>query len=309
MNNDDEDQNQVLINIDDGFYFKNIFLSVNLLKDHINVELSPDSLFLEFVDETNRSYSKITIFTSKIKNYVYNFRDDNGDLKPYHSMGFKADEMITSAKSITKHDGVLITLEKGLHLLKIVPRKSSLKDGENIYDSFVNLLGAQELVFDDAEYSVDYSFKTPVKTFSEFCGVSINKKCLYIDVYGYKNGAIFVGKHSESKMATRFAGGVTPDLNDIPQVKIDVSTNSIKKTINIMDPDGVILYLKIPIKIIKAITKFNNFALKNSYIYFTIEQGKPLRISVDIHSFGNYTLLISDKETEAPSHKKKSKLR
>lgn len=309
MQNAGEEECQAVINIDDGFYFKHVFLPINLLKDHINLELTPESLYFEFVDELGLSYSKVTFFTDKIKDYKYNFTDDLGNLIPSHSLGFKAEEMITSAKGITKQDGVKISLMKEAHLLKVIPRKQSFKADEAIYDSFVNVLHSQEIAFECAEYNTDYSFKIPVKTFSEFCGVSINKKCYYVDVYGYREGAIFIGKHSDNQMASRFIGGVTPHLPEETTKKIDITTpNATKKTINIIDEGDMLLYIRIPIKIIKAITKFNNFAIKNSYIYFTIESGKPLRISVDIGNFGNYTLLISQKPSNIPIKKKKNKM-
>ena len=308
MNNANDDNCQAIINIDDGFYFKHLFLPINLLKDHINLELTPNSLYFEFVDELEISYSKISFNIDKIKNYVYNFTDENGDLLPSYSMGLKAEEMITSAKGITKQDGVKISLLKDAHLLKVIPRKPSLKSDETIYDSFVSIIHTQEIAFNSAEYNSDYSFKVPVKTFSEFCGVSINKKCFCVDVYGYKEGAVFIGRYPDNQMATRFIGGITPILpEETTKVLNIVNSNSNKKTINIVDHSDMLLYIRIPIKIIKAITKFNNFALKNSYIYFTVEYNKPLRISVDIGNFANYILLISHEAKSFQSKKKKNK--
>lgn len=302
----------VYFQIDDGFRVRHVFGAINLIITDVNMIFKREKILISFLDETGQGYHKITFDTSKFRHYEFfepEFSADSGSTK--YKVGFDVEEMVTATKGITKQDGVIIYQEKDSHAIVLNPQKSALKDPDRNFASFVKIKPVEQNKPNKFIYSKNFSFKAQTKDFCDFCNSSVSRKCVYVEMTAYEQGAELISYTKEGSRSTTITYG-TIDKNNTGSNQISQNQKNFAGAANIrILPPSVIATVNIPIKIIKALSKFVNFSDKNSYIFFTVEKDDvPIRITADIGSFGKYELLLlckTNELAETNTNKKKGK--
>ncbi len=274
----------------DGYPQRIFFSFLNDMNKKATLVLSQNEIKLEERSDKGEIVTRLFTDTNKLLNYQYNPIDANGKLIESFSIRLYCGKLSTALKSISRQDGVNLSVLKFPDRLGIKPVKSAGAGGM----SYV------ELYEDDRteSYTVDdYDDIKPhccikVGEFSRVCTNLNSNQCKTVKLVRHPMGIVFIGYDEANKIKN-----VCP-FSKNRECPIDLNKSYTEK-----NKSGEMIfydtYLKgksynIPISLIAALKKFNNI-VQNGIVRMYLEDDKDLMFDCDVGISGYLQIIVCNK--------------
>jgi hypothetical protein len=146
--------------------------------------------------------------------------------------------------------------------------------------------------------------RVQAKDFADLCSQVSTLKCSLIEIIGEKNAVTFMGISSNNSILSINKFTAQSSINDKYQEKnfeeIDDILNDIRTShkndkstgISLNIINNTIVDIKIPISIVKSLSKIHNISATGSLIKFYFEHGKPIKLECPIGIYGVYDIYL-----------------
>lgn len=298
-----------LMQILDGYAFRNLMGIVKHEINQVSMILSEKTIEISFLGSNGRSAHLIKINTVELVQWRYNIRDDDDQLVSEYPIAFDTTELFNITKSVGKRDSILIYLLPGENQLNVKLLKVSTKDPGSAEVFMIKILTIEHTRYAPNEYTNEPNIRILAKNFSEMCGCIIDQKCEHLQIEADNTGIIFTGiqanksvsyikryeaqnsNSSYNREQIQLASNIGDIANKMKNLNIGEKKTGPGLSLNVVNSNTI--SIKVPISTIKSINKLNNVTNVNgALLKFTIEVRKPLKISTNISSFGQYEIFL-----------------
>lgn len=301
-----------LASFTEAYSFRNLIALLRQKVKEANFIFSPTKIEITRADNSKTTLFEIEIKGSELKIYEYNaYDDETGDLLPCIAVGFNTGEMVKATKHIKKKDGLNIYMKAGDNNIYIQPTGTNTKDGMRSGFGVVPAIDVEIIDYEKRHYerSEDNpNAKILASDFSAMCATMMTVKAVSVAATGYVNGIMFKGILADKSISRvdRFGQcdnvAKTPisisNLTEITQkLKLDdISTTRPKgKSLKLVVKSREDLCtVHIPANTIKALSKINNVSLPSAMVKVYSEEGKALKLSAPIGTYGNIKVYLRD---------------
>ena len=301
------DNNKImfLMHIMDGYSFRNTIGIIRNETDFATMVLSPKSIEISFVNSSKCAVHKISLNTNDFALYKYNVKDSNGDILDEYPFAFSTTDFFNTTKGLGRRDSIRIYLLMDDNKLSIQPIKSGTKEPGKVGALFVKLLTMEHIRYVVNDYkNTEPNVRVQAKDFADLCSQVSTLKCSLIEIIGEKNAVTFMGISSNNSISSINKFTSQSSINDKYQDKnfeeIDDILNDIRTShkndkstgISLNIINNTIVDIKIPISIVKSLSKIHNISATGSLIKFYFEQGKPIKLECPIGIYGVYDIYL-----------------
>jgi hypothetical protein len=309
----DQSQTAFLVQITDGYAFRNTMTIIRNETDHATMILSPNRIKISFSNRGNYAVHKITICASKLANYHYNIRDEDGELLPEYPIAFASDEMLNTTKPIGRRDGLLMYWIPGTNRISVQANKS--KENGRAGAAFVTILNQEHTRHQTPKvYSKEPNVRVDAKAFGDWCAGAVSLKCSYLDIVGYPTSVTLKSMMSNGSLAaiTNFkkAGdGLIPgptmanNMQEVTQrlellrvTDVAPSAPGPRLSLNIVRNEDL-MTVRVPITTVKALSKIHNISPQGTLLRFYFSENHPTKIRSRIGTFGKYTVCLRNQRS------------
>lgn len=281
----------------DGYTFRNLIEYLKGTNTHGNFEFSPLGITYCRSDASNTVLNDILIRAHDLTYFQYNSKDEK------IIVGLTIANLRSVTKSIGKGDSIRIYMLPDDHLLylKIISHNAKALSGDNVV--FVRPQMIEMINYKINGYKREENepnCTVPVSDFSRMCTSMNSIKCNCVVIHGKPKGVVFQGM-LEGEISGRIDQfGFCDEISSIPN-NIDIY-NVVIKTPPVKAPKLKIKVAKeggtkIRIQTIKALAKLNNLTPKG-IVKFYVEKDLPVKIVVNIGSYGKLTVYLRDFESK-----------
>lgn len=312
---DGNDEPIFLMQLVDGYSFRNVFGMIKQQTVTCTMFISPDEIKFSFVSHTSQNGFKalndITLHTAEFAKYLYNFRDEDGNLKYIHSVTYNAGDMFMTTKQIGRKDGIRIFMWEGDIRLHIQPIKVNARSSSQAGASYVRLLPPSDNnIFNPPSYETEEpNFRVPAKDFADICSNVGTTKCKKLVISAEKSQISFTGLlsnnttsffklfHNNKHVPNDLKSAVNIHELDSKLNNTKISSAIQKSNVKLVVKNAeIIAGVEIPSDIVKALSKIHNISPSNTLIRFFAEKGKPVKFQSVIGNYGLYDIYVINKE-------------
>lgn len=297
-----------MIHILEGYSFRNLMGIVKYEINQASLILSEKSIEISFINSNGRSGHKIVLRPLDCLKWVYNLRDEEGNLHKEYPIAFDTTELFNITKSIGKKDGIRIYLLPGENKLNVQLSKMSTKDPGSAEVFVVEILNVEHSRYVSPEYTTESNIRVLSKNFTEMCGCVIDQKCETLEIEANNNSIIFKGVKANQNVAyiKRYEGQpqnfsqqeqlqLASNINEIANMMKNLNLDKRKPTggglsLNIVNSNSV--SIKVPIATIKVLSKIHNVAGNTALLKFYVEKKHPLKIELAVGNYGSYEIFL-----------------
>lgn len=263
---------ELYISLIDGYSFRHAMASIYKEINTANIVISEKGFYIRLVNQKKQALYEINVASKELAEYIYNKRDENGNKVKSFEIAFDTKRMYEATKTITKKDGITISIQKGQKIIVITSTIPKTK-GSNVTNSnYLDIIPCQsDEIVDLPEYTNDVPFvKMPSSQFATICSRISSMKCNTVVITCYPQGITFEGRRNDGSLALKDSSG-----------KID---------------GEVTLRITIPSNITKSLSKINNFAPPTTQLKFFTEGDNPLKILSPIGGYGFILILLKNED-------------
>ena len=297
----------------DGHSFKSALAIAKVEAEEASMMLTPTHIEIFFMNSDSSANHRMTIEGRKIGTYIYNFRDEAGELKPYVAIGFKTVDLFNTLRGLARVDSLRIDLHDGRLAVQII---KAVKDSDRSNIMFVSLVNREHNGYIDLNdgYSKDCSVSLVSQDFSDVCTQAGTQKCKYLEIAPSTDGIVFRGitpsesvafispkkssravnlsqPNADSKKLSEFLAqlktgpnGATPVVAPTPIMtpapQLLVATNEELMTIRLL------------VATAKALTKIKDVGSKSALLEIYFARAKPVKIVSPLGHFGSYIISL-----------------
>jgi len=287
---DTQEQPLVKCEYSDGYPQRIFFSFLSDMNKKATLFMSKNEIKLEESSDKGEIVTRLFTDTNKLLNYQYNPVDADGNPIDSFAIRLYCGKLSTALKSISRQDGLSLSILRFPDRLCIKPVKSAGAGGMSYVDIYED---------DRTEsYPVDeYEDINPyccikVGEFSRVCTNLNSNQCKSVKLFKHPMGIIFIGYDEANNRKNVWP---FPKDRDCP---IDLNKPYTEKNKN-----GEMIfydnYLKgpsydIPISLVAALKKFNNI-IQNGICRFYLEEDKDLMFDCDVGISGYLQIIICGK--------------
>jgi hypothetical protein len=306
----DHSQTAFLLQIADGYAFRNTMTIIRNETDYATMILSPNQIEISFTNRGNYAIHKITIRTAELTAYHYNIRDDFGELLPEYPIAFASDEMLNTTKPIGRRDGLLMYWIPGTNHISVQASKS--KETGRAGAAFVTILNQEHTRHQTPNvYSAEPNVRVEAKAFGDLCAAAQGLKCSYVDIVGYPSSVTFKSMMSNGALAAinnfkKANDGAAPvpsmanNIHEITQrlelMRVDQPAGP-RLSLNVMRQEDLTT-IRVPIATVKALSKIHNISPQGTLLRFYFAENHPTKIESSIGTFGLYTVCLRNQRSQ-----------
>jgi hypothetical protein len=280
---------QFSITLADGYSFKNLVAIIQNETTEATMVLSPETISISFINSTKCAGHDIKIYAKELREYVYHFYNEDGELLEFFPISFLTEELFKATKSIGKKDSIKIFWREGDMDLSIIPLKSGSKDFTRNDVIFASIINKEHSSFEAASPFVrtEPNVRLYARDFSDQCTLASTLKCKRVEVIGEEAAVTFVGIRNNNTEAFTNTFG---DSNREPRRELRTA----KGRRVVIDGDGAKFVFNVPVATIKALSKIHNVSPQGTMLKFYFEAGHPLKLVTPVGIYGMYSVLIRD---------------
>lgn len=303
----DASQTLFLMQLTDGYSFRNAIAIIRSETDHATMIISEKSIEISFMNRTKCAVHKIELRTTDFAIYRYNVTNQDGQPLNEYPIGFDTNEMFNTTKGIGRKDSIRLYWLAGDTKINVQPIKTSVKDPGRAAALFVKILTLDHSRYDVGNYPSLPNIKLNSKEFADLCSQASSLRCTSLEIIGKQSGVIFQGIRSNQTVAcvnkfmsqtdiprSQTQNNSTSNNIDslLENLKIsDINVDSTRLNLNIIKKEDL-MTVKVPITTVKALSKIHNISPAGSIIKFYFVEGKPTKIESPIGMYGLYTICL-----------------
>lgn len=305
----DQSQTAFLLQIADGYAFRNTMSIIKSETDYATMILSPNQIEISFSNTGKYAIHKIVIKTAELTAYNYNIRDEEGNLMTEYPIAFETDEMLNTTKPIGRKDGLLMYWLPGTNRISVQVNKS--KDAGRAGAAFVTILNNEHTRHQTPDvYQEDPNVRVDAKAFGDLCAGAGSLKCSHVDIVGYPTSVTFKSLMSSGILAAihnfkRASDNPAPaptlatNIGEITDKIDSLRVTDVKKnqtqgprlSLNVIKREDLTT-VRVPISTVKALSKIQNISPQGTLLRFYFAENHPTKIESAIGTFGLYTICL-----------------
>ena len=282
--------------ISDGYSFRNLMSIIKSEIDVTHLVATPKGLEISFLNKHKCNCHQVFIRGSELSSYIYNFRDENGELLPFAPMAFETNRMMTNTKTIGRKDAIIIYKNQNENKICINPVKTDSKSASQSCALFVDILNDEYSPVTVSPKYTEVNVKVPAKEFSSFCSQTNTSKCSYLKIYGcedyVKLEGILPNKatalkntfYAKNTLASTSSDHKVNDLNSVMS-KIDANNSTDE------DNDKV-KFVHVDISSVKAFSKIHNVSPQHTQLKFYFCDSNVIKVDSPIGMYGQYLIFM-----------------
>lgn len=307
-----------LLHVQDGYSLRNTLGIAKAETTNLTIIFRPNSVNISYNNKSCACHI-IKLKPTQFPIYNYNFVDEDGNVMDKYELTVDATELYSTTKGTGKNDALRIYwLKSENNRICVQILKATNRGMGNASAAYVNII--QNPGQDIVEYVVDKSVinenvapnvSIAAKSFGDTCNNITALKCVAMEIIGSKKMVTFNGIGTNNSIQTTSeyksqVNAVSESLNS-PSGNIDsylsnlimpteVSNNNINFTLL---PADQIVTVRIPASTAKSMSKiYNVSANKTNTLDFYFVRGKPIHIVTQISTYGTYTIVIRNTNTQ-----------
>jgi hypothetical protein len=296
------------LHITNGYAFKNLLNILRGETKNSSMLLSPDNIEISFVNNNNCGLHNISINPHENIEWIYNAKDDDGELLSHYPIGFNCVEFYNAIKNTGMNDSIVVFSMKGDNTIMIQPiRAASTEIGEFTLLK-IDMLEMEHVSYNVETYKTSPNIKMLSKNFSHVCSEVNNVKCEYINIEGDGKHVILRGFNGVKKEVyfktfddltntnnnkKRVIANNVADLDNLIS-NINISENAkAGPKLNIINNN--VVKVKVPISTFKSLSKIDNISPKGSMLrFYFLKKDDPIKIETVIGTIGVYQLYLKN---------------
>lgn len=306
---------EFLIQINDGYSFRNTIAIIKSEIDVVTMILTKDHASISFVNKSGCAMHHVLIQGKEIV-YNYDVRDENGNLKLEHPVPFETNELANTTKGIGRKDGVRLYAFKGDNKFNVQPMRVSAKEPGRSSALFVNILNVEYVKYDPSGlYDKSPHVRLQAKEFADICCTAVTTKCSCLDIVGSSKGVTFQGiqpnnnavsyNHYLSQSYKPEPAPVYAEQDWDSIIKTSeyaastsaetASTSATVSSVTLRIVSGqTLIPIRVPIATVRSLSKIHNISPSNTLLKFFFLEGNPMKIESPIWTYGTYTICLKN---------------
>lgn len=293
-----EQQKQLLnfyIHIKQGYFFRHLISMLDMETRKLSLILSPASVVISVRNVQGTTVYHVNLKGEYLNNYIYNARDDNGELLPEYVVSFEGKNLQSNVASISRTDQLFI------YQYKDNPAQFNIKINYNksigqADASFINVINEEpQYNYIEPVDNLTASIRLTTTELTNMCQRAIKLKCSFLEIQWNTKEISFTGINSVKGIEFQVIIKSKPPILINQQVEHTIDLSCLESSfadsndepipnnflqLNIVDND--LTTVLIPLQTIKALVKIGNIAPKDTPLSFFFTHGKVVRMKCDI---------------------------
>lgn len=297
-----------MMNIIDGYSFRNVMSIVNSETDRVHMVVSPEKIEMSFMNRARCATHSVIIDAREIQ-VDYNIYDEDGDLYEQYPIAFDTRQMLNATKGIGKRDGLMIYWMNEQPNLCVQHVKSGSRDPGKAGANFVPIINHEYINYEIPDgYPEEPNVRVIAKDFSEQCTQCSSMKCISMQIVGKATSMVTrsllsnnqqAGVMTWGKPAPRVNNGKKPLASNIDDFlkninSNDISAEQVPSVRLVVKPLDELANMKVPISTVKSISKIHNISPPGTLLRFYFANNRPIKIESAIGGYGKYIICLRD---------------
>ncbi len=274
----------------DGYPQRIFYSFLNDMNKQATLTFSENAIKLEERSNKGEIITRLFTDTTKLLNYQYNPVDANGNSIAEFSIRLFCCKLSTALKSISRQDGVSLSVSKNPDKLGVKPVKAAGAGGIGYVEIFEDKTSESYPIDDYEDVKPHCCIK--IGEFSRVCTNLNSNQCKSVKLVRHPMGIIFIGYGEGNEVKNMW-----------PFSKDRENPMDLNKSYTEKNKDGKIIFYDsylngktydIPMSLITAVKKFNNI-VQSGIARFYLDDDKDVMFDCDVGISGYLQIIICSK--------------